>query len=103
MIEYFGNLSQHLGLPINSASHGHMIDNMIGWVHWLMLILFVGWGAFFIITIIKFGINNSKDRADYEGVKNHYSTYGEYGVILFVVQYAYSISAVNLRVAFVVP
>ena len=43
MIEYFGNLSQHLGLPINSASHGHMIDNMIGWVHWLMLLLFVGW------------------------------------------------------------
>ena len=85
MIEFFGKLGENLGFPINASSHGLMIDHMNGWIHWLMLILFVGWGAFFIITIIKFGINNSKDRADYEGVKNHYSTYGEYGVILFEV------------------
>ena len=54
MIEYFGNLSQYLGLPINSDSHGLMIDNMIGWVHWVMLILFVGWGIYLIIAVIKF-------------------------------------------------
>ncbi len=38
MIEKLGNLSEYLGLPINSASHGLMIDNMISWVHWLMFI-----------------------------------------------------------------
>ena len=61
MIEYLGNISQHLGLPINSSSHGYMIDNMIGSVHWLMLVLFVGWGIYLIIAIIKFrGAANPK-------------------------------------------
>ena len=45
MVEYLGNISKYLGLPINASSHGHMIDNMIGWVHWLMILLFVGWGV----------------------------------------------------------
>lgn len=82
MIEYFGKLSQYLGLPINSASHGHQIDNMIGWVHWLMLILFVGWGAYLIITILKFK-KGSNPKADYHGMKSHFSQYVEYGVIFF--------------------
>ena len=60
MVEYFGNLSQSLGLPINAASHGLMIDYMIGWTHWVMLLLFVGWGIYLIITIIKFSININK-------------------------------------------
>ena len=82
MIESLGNLSEHLGLPINSASHGLMIDNMIGWVHWVMLILFVGWGIYLIIAVIKFNAK-SNPKADYHGVKSHYSQYVEYGVIVF--------------------
>ena len=82
MIEYFGNLSQYLGLPISSASHGHMIDNMIGWVHWLMLILFVGWGIYLVITVFKFS-EKVNPKADYHGVRSHYSKYAEYGVIIF--------------------
>jgi cytochrome c oxidase subunit 2 len=82
MIEYFGKLSQYLGLPINSASHGHQVDNMIGWVHWLMLVLFVGWGAYLIITIFKFK-KGSNPKADYHGMKSHFSQYVEYGVIFF--------------------
>ena len=74
MIEYLGKLSDHLGLPINSASHGLMIDNMIGWVHWLMLILFVGWGIYLIIAITKFSAK-SNPKADYNGVQSHYSQY----------------------------
>ena len=81
MIEYFGNLSQYLGLPINSASHGLMIDNMIGWVHWLMLLLFVGWGIYLIIAIFKFS-EKANPKADYHGVQSHYSQYVEYGVII---------------------
>ena len=82
MIEYFGNLSQYLGLPINSASHGLMIDNMIGWVHWLMLLLFVGWGIYLIIAVFKFS-EKVNPKADYHGVQSHYSKYAEYGVIIF--------------------
>ena len=82
MIEYLGKLSDHLGLPINSASHGLMIDNMIGWVHWLMFILFVGWGIYLIIAITKFSAK-SNPKADYNGVQSHYSQYVEYGVLIF--------------------
>ena len=55
MVELLGNLSEHLGMPLNASSHGLMLDQMNGWVHWLMIILFVGWVIFFILTIIKFG------------------------------------------------
>ena len=81
MIESMGNLSEYLGLPINSASHGLMIDNMIGWVHWVMLALFVGWCIYLIITIIKFSAKLNP-KADYNGVQSHYSQYVEYGVII---------------------
>jgi len=85
MIEFFGKLGEHLGFPINASEHGLIIDHMNGWIHWLMLILFIGWGVFFIYTLYKFGLNNKNEKADYEGVKSHYSTYAEYGVILFEV------------------
>ena len=81
MIELFGNLSESLGMPIIASSHGLMLDQMSGWVHWLMIILFVGWGIFFIVTLFKFGII-SNGKVDRDGVQSHASTYGEYAVIL---------------------
>ena len=94
MIEYFGRLGESLGFPINASSHGLIIDHMNGWIHWLMLVLFIGWGIFFIVTIYKFGIKKDDSKADYDGVQSHYSSYAEYGVILF---------EVFLLVAFAVP
>ena len=82
MIEYLGSLSQYLYLPINSSSHGHLIDNMIAWVHWFMLLLFVGWGIYLIIAVIKFR-SSVTPKADYNGVQSHYSRYAEYGIIIF--------------------
>ena len=82
IIENLGKLSDHLGLPINSASHGLMIDSMIGWTHWLMLLLFVGWGIYLIFVVIKFN-SKANPKADYYGVQSHYSKYAEYGVIVF--------------------
>ena len=81
MIEYIGKLSDHLGLPVNASSHGFVIDMMLGWVHWVMFILFAGWGLYLIITVIKF---NSKvnPKADYNGVQSHYSQYAEIGIIV---------------------
>jgi len=94
MLELFGKLGENLGFPINASSHGLVIDHMNGWIHWLMILLFIGWGVFFIVTLYKFGIKKSNEPADYEGVKNHYSTYAEYGVILF---------EIFLLIAFAVP
>lgn len=70
-------LLRNFGLPSVSAStQGPQIDNIISIVHWLMLILFVGWGVYFIYTLIKFRASNNP-KADYNGVKNHYSSYIE--------------------------
>ena len=48
-------------------------------VHWVMLVLFVGWGAFFIYTLIRFR-QSAHPKADYTGVKSHFSQYIEVGV-----------------------
>ena len=71
-----------LGLPSVSAStQGPAIDNIISMVHWLMLVLFVGWGIFFIYTLLRFR-ESKNPKADYGGIKNHYSSYAEAGVAL---------------------
>ena len=39
-------------MPILASEMGHLGDNLSGMVHWLMLVLFVGWGSFFIYTLL---------------------------------------------------
>ena len=41
-------------LPVDVSVHGARIDQLISVVHWFMLLLFVGWGAFFVYCLIKF-------------------------------------------------
>ena len=53
MIELLGKLSNNLGLPSVASDHALKIDYMNGWVHWLMLILFLGWGIFFILNFFS--------------------------------------------------
>ena len=92
MVEFLGKLSEHLGFPVMSSSHGLEIDYMNGWVHWLMLILFVGWGIFFIYALFRFR-SGANPKASYEGVTSHVHRYSEYGVIfieaLLLVGFAY--------------
>lgn len=67
---------QHLGLPIDASANGIEIDRLIGWMHLMMLVLFVGWIAFFLYTIFRFH-RSRHPRADHEGVKTHTSSYIE--------------------------
>jgi cytochrome c oxidase subunit 2 len=71
-----------LGLPIDASAHGHNIDQIIVILHWLMLVLFVGWGTFFVYSLFKFR-KNKNPKADYIGVKSHASSYIEVAVALF--------------------
>lgn len=68
-----------LALPAQASTHAGEIDGMIVIVHWLMAILFVGWGAFFVYTLLRFRRSRSPV-ADYAGVKSHFSNYVEIGV-----------------------
>jgi cytochrome c oxidase subunit 2 len=75
-------MQQYLGLPPLASAHGAEIDQMLGIVHWLMVILFVGWGTFYAYTVIRFRRKNNP-RADYTGVRRHTSSYVEAGVAIF--------------------
>ncbi len=75
------DILRDLGLPISISSSGPAIDETIVLMHWLMLFLFIGWGTFFIVSLIKFRKSKSP-QADYVGVKSHMSTVFEVAVAL---------------------
>ena len=87
---------QHYGLPISLSKAGPGIDEIIVLTHWLMLALFVGWGTFFIISLIKFR-SSKNSNADYKGVKSHISSYLEAAVaiieIVLLIGFAFPIWA----------
>ncbi|HEX3554178.1 MAG TPA: hypothetical protein VIA62_13210, partial [Thermoanaerobaculia bacterium] len=74
-----------LGLPLNfppvASSHGEQLDQLTAIVHWFMLVLFVGWGIFFVYCLIRFR-HKANPVAHYAGAKAGFSTYGEAGVVL---------------------
>jgi cytochrome c oxidase subunit 2 len=72
-------MTQWLGMQPLAATHGAQIDNLIGWIHIFMLILFVGWGAFLLYVIARFR-KSRNPVADYKGVTSKNSTYAEIGV-----------------------
>ena len=72
-------MTEWLGLPPLATAHGGQIDNLLGWIHIFMLILFVGWGGFFLYILVRFR-QSRNPVADYKGVTSHRSTYLEIGV-----------------------
>ncbi len=72
-------MTSWLGLPALAAAKGAQIDNLIGWTHLFMLVLFVGWGGFFLYCIIRFR-RSRNPVANYTGVTSHSSSYLEIGV-----------------------
>ena len=69
-------MGDFLGLPLDASAHGPQIDQMIVLVHWLMAALLVGWGTFFIYTLVRFRASRHP-KADYVGVRTHSSSYLE--------------------------
>jgi cytochrome c oxidase subunit 2 len=68
-----------LGLPVLASEHGQGVDNLLSYIHWLMLVLFVGWLIYFMYALWRFRQKRSP-RGDYLGVRNHASSYIEVGV-----------------------
>ena len=75
-------MKEFLGLPLDASAHGTQIDQIIVITHWLMLFLFVGWGAFFIYTLVRFR-KSRQQQADHVGVRSHASSYLEVAVAVF--------------------
>jgi cytochrome c oxidase subunit 2 len=70
-----------LNLPPLASAHGGALDDLTLYVHILMAVLFVGWGVYFIIALLRFRAARNP-QANPAGVKNHSSTYVEVGVIV---------------------
>ena len=92
-------MQELLGLPLQASAHAAEIDRIIVIVHWLMLVLFVGWGIFFVYTLIRFRAS-ANPTADYAGVKSHTSSYleGAVAVIEAIILLAFAIPAWATRV-----
>jgi len=72
-------MTEWLGMPALAAANGSQIDNLIGWIHIFMLILFVGWGGFIAYCLVRFR-RSRNPVADYTGVRSHASNYAEIAV-----------------------
>ena len=69
-----------LGLPIASSAHAGDIDRILVLVHWLMLVLFVGWSAFFLYVLVRFR-RSAHPVARHHGLRGNWSTWVESGIL----------------------
>ena len=72
-------MTEWMGLPALAAVNGAQIDGLIGWTHIFMLLLFVGWGGFFVYCLIRYR-RSRQPVANYTGVRSHASNYAEVAV-----------------------
>lgn len=88
-----------LGLPVQASTHAAELDQMTALVHWLMLVLFVGWGAFFLFVLVKFR-KGAHPTASYAGAKGKFAKSTEVlvAVIEIVLLVFYAIPAWATRV-----
>jgi len=90
----------YLGLPIAASAHAGEIDQMIALTHWLMLILFVGWGLYFVFVLFRFR-RGANPKASYVGAKGKISKGTEVAVaiveVLLLVFYAIPAWAKRVR------
>ena len=70
-----------LGMPVGASAHAAEVDHIMALVHWLMLVLFVGWSAYFAWVLVRFR-RRRQPRASYEGARGRWSTAAEVGVLV---------------------
>ncbi|MBE7495187.1 MAG: cytochrome c oxidase subunit II [Verrucomicrobiaceae bacterium] len=73
--------NEWIGQTPNASEHGGLVDHMLGFVHWFMLVLLIGWSIYLIIAFYRFNEKRAK-RADYHGVTGHATTHIEIGVVI---------------------
>lgn len=66
-------------MPPDYSAHGPELDALNLYVHWLMLILFVGWGLLFLFILLRFRASKHK-QANYHGTQSHVSKWAEIAV-----------------------
>jgi cytochrome c oxidase subunit 2 len=89
-----------LGLPVQASTHAAELDHMTVLIHWLMLVLFVGWGLFFMYVLFRFR-RGANPKASYEGAKGKLAKGLELGVVVAeaILLFFYALPAWATRVA----
>jgi cytochrome c oxidase subunit II len=90
----------YLGLPAQASSHAEELDHMLSLVHWLMLVLFIGWGIYFIYVLFRFR-RGANPVANYTGAKGKISKGTEVAVaiveVILLVGYAFPAWATRVK------
>src|SRR5712692_7692199 len=74
-------MMKYFGMPIQASAHAAEIDQMTSLVHWLMLVLFVGWGLYFVFVVFRFR-SGANPKASYVGAKGKISKGTEVAVAI---------------------
>jgi|KBSMisStaDraftv2_1062788.scaffolds.fasta_scaffold05116_9 cytochrome c oxidase subunit II len=77
-------MANFLGIPAAASAHAGELDQMLVLVHWLMFVLFIGWGAFFVFVLVKFR-RGANPNASYVGAKGKFAKSTEVAVALIEV------------------
>ncbi len=75
------DINKLFGITPNASEHGALVDHMLGFVHWFMVVLFVGWSIYLLMAFYRFRASRSP-KADYHGVRGHATTHIEIGVAI---------------------
>jgi len=70
-----------LGLPELASSNGQAVDDLMVYLHWLMLALFVGWSLYFGYVLWRFNARRNV-AADHVGSTSKIPKYTEVAVVL---------------------
>lgn len=73
MIETFSKI---LHLPVLASENGKPVDELIIYIHWLMIALFVGWFMYFVYCLWRFRASRNP-KADHIGARSHASSWIE--------------------------
>lgn len=68
-------------MPMDASAHGASLDQMNALVHWLMALMFVGWGIYFVWVLFRYRAGRNP-KASYKGATSHFSTWVEGGIVL---------------------
>lgn len=75
------DINKLLGLPELASEHGKDVDHLIVLVHYLMVVLFIGWAGYFVYCLWRFR-KSRQPKADHHGVTGHASNYLEIAIAI---------------------
>jgi cytochrome c oxidase subunit 2 len=68
-------------LPAAASAHAGQVDFVLTLVHVLMVVLFLGWGAYFAWVLVRFR-RARQPRADFDGARGRVAFFTEVGVVV---------------------